>query len=167
MAASGVRFDPDSPLELSYGTEWPWNEQLAQVLEADLKAVGIPVRARKYEWATFVAGLFAKQYQFFTVDLFAGNGAYSLFLGDIFESESPLNFFGYHNREFDAVWGEIMANSGSHQQAALKRAQQMLADDAPSVFLFGAKGGFLTAPRVSNVRLGALQEIILRDAQVR
>ncbi|MEZ5399240.1 MAG: ABC transporter substrate-binding protein [Bryobacteraceae bacterium] len=164
LAMSGVHLRADAPLELSYGTEWPWNEQLAEVLQADLQAVGIPVKPRKYEWSSFVSGLFDKRYTFFTVDLFAGNGSYSLFLGDIFETGSPLNFFRYSNRDFDQAWRAAVAGQGEDREAALHRAQQVLADDAAAVFLFGAKGGFLTAPRVRGVTMGPLQELLLREA---
>lgn len=164
LLESGVHLTADAPLELSYGTEWPWNEQLAEVLEADLRAVGIPAKPRKYEWSTFVSGLFDKRYQFFTVDLFAGNGSDSLFLGDIFESGSALNFFRYSNPEFDAAWREEQASLGQQRTAALQRVQQILIDDAAAVFLFGAKGGFLAAPHVSGVTIGPLQELSLREA---
>ena len=165
VARSGQKLDPANPLELSYGTEWPWNEQLAQVLEANLKAAGIPVRARKYEWSTFVSALFERKLKFFTVDLIAAHGGYSLFLGEVFGSSSPLNFFHYRNASFDAAWKDVVDGPPSGRASALVRAQQVLAEDHAAVFLFGSKFGVVSNPRIKNLRIGALQELVLKDVE--
>jgi len=166
VVESGVKLDPDRPLELAYGTEWPWNEQLAQVLEANLRAVGIPIIARKYEWSTFVSGLFAHKYPFFTVDIFAGNGDFQLFLGDLFRSDSNLNFFNYKNPDFDLCLSRAEQLEGEARRRMIARAQQILVEDVAAIFLFNPKQGFVRSPRLRNVRPGALQELILKRAEI-
>lgn len=166
IAASGVKLDARKPLELAYGTEWPWIEQLAQVLQADLASAGIPVVARKYEWSTFVSGLFGRKYGFFTVDIFAGNGDLQLFLGDLFGSDSGLNFFNYRNSAFDNTVRRASVLGGEPYRQMIARAQQILSEDSAAVFLFNPMQGFVLSPRLRGVQPGALQELILKNAEL-
>lgn len=166
LADSGVKLDVRKPLELAYGTEWPWVEQLVQVLQADLASAGIPVVARKYEWSTFVSGLFGRKYSFFAVDIFAGNGDPQLFLGDLFGSDSGLNFFNYHNFAFDDSVRKASGLDGEQYRQMIAKTQKILSNDCAAVFLFNPMQGFVMSPRLRGVQPGALQELRLKRAEL-
>jgi peptide/nickel transport system substrate-binding protein len=157
--------ESEKTLDLFYGSEYPWNDQLGEILQSDIEKLGLKVKISKIEWGTFIGNLLSKKYPLFSVDLFAGNGDYRFFLQDLFESKSPLNLFRYNNPAYDKLLLNInnIDNSGNLSTVAL--AQKTLAEDYPAVFLFAAKQGLLMAPSIQGVRPGVLQEINLVNAR--
>jgi peptide/nickel transport system substrate-binding protein len=165
LAASGV--PSNVSIELSYGSEHPWNDQLAQIVQSDWRKLGLQVILRKYDFGTFMSNLIGRKYAAFTVDIFAGNGSPDLFLHDLFASTSSLNFFGYKNPEFDRAVRDADTVDAAMRLTALARAQRILSEDSPAVFVFDTKQGFLYSARVQGLVPGRFQEMVLKRVHVR
>ena len=118
------------------------NEQrlkAAQIIQQRLKAVGIDVRIRVIEWASFITNFIDKRN--FEAVLLGWTLGQDPDIFDVWHSSKTgakeLNFIGYRNKEVDRL---IEEGRGTFDQEARKRCywriQQILAEDQPYTFLF-------------------------------
>lgn len=118
------------------------NEQrlkAAQIIQQRLKAVGVDVRIRVIEWASFITNFIDKRN--FEAVLLGWTLGQDPDIFDVWHSSKTgakeLNFIGYRNKEVDRL---IEEGRGTFDQEARKRCywriQQILAEDQPYTFLF-------------------------------
>ena len=101
-----------------------------EIIAAQLRAVGIDAKIRYMEWAQWLEQVLGnKNYQLTIVSHTEPR--------DINFFAKPGNYFQYHNSVFDRLMLDIEQAQSDKERAALyKKAQKILADDAPVAFLF-------------------------------
>lgn len=118
------------------------NEQrlkAAQIIQQRLKAVGIDVRIRVIEWASFISNFIDKRN--FEAVLLGWSLGQDPDIYDVWHSSKTgpkeLNFIGYRNKEVDRL---IEEGRGTFDQEERKRRyrriQQILAEEQPYTFLY-------------------------------
>lgn len=131
-----------------------------EIIAAQLRAVGIDVEIVNVEWAQWLSDVFRNAHDF---DLTIVSHTEPL---DIGIYSRPDYYFGYSSAEFDATMTAIQETADPEERTALYgKAQRILAQDTPNVFLFqlaktGVKSSRLTgmwpnAPIQANDVTGA------------
>lgn len=118
------------------------NEQrlkAAQIIQQRLKAVGIDVRIRVIEWASFISNFIDTRN--FEAVLLGWSLGQDPDIYDVWHSSKTgpkeLNFIGYRNKEVDRL---IVQGRGTFDQEERRRCywriQEILADEQPYTFLY-------------------------------
>lgn len=133
---------------------------MGTAIQADLQAVGIPVKIETYEWNTFLGkvnpGLAGKadmaEMAWMTNDpdtlpfLALRTGA--------FPDKGGFNSGYYSNPEVDKLLEAARESTDQKERARLyKKMQEIVRDDAPWVFVANWKQGAVTGARVKNFKL--------------
>ncbi len=111
------------------------HEGTAEVIVENLKEVGINATINLVEFNTWYEEVYKnKEYQATVVAVDGTLAPGSWFSKN--KSDASNNFTNYNNAEFDKVYAEAMATTDDAQKVALyKQLQQILADDAASVYV--------------------------------
>lgn len=135
---------------------------LEQMIQAQLRQVGVEVRIRQLELATFLAVAQGAARDFDALvtlipgDLTLGYVA-AMFTGG---GAEPLAYPGYHSEAFDAMLERATrASTLSEVRAAWRDAQQILAADVPTTWLYHARGLQGAARRVRGVEVDLRGEL--------
>lgn len=128
--------------------------QVAELVQQQLKVVGIEVRLRIIEWSTFVHEFIDKRR--FEAVLLGWSLSRDPDLYDLFHSsktrEGEYNFVGYANPEVDALLeaGRRTFDHGARQRI-YREVHRRLAEDAPYTFLFVPEALPIVAARLRNI----------------
>jgi peptide/nickel transport system substrate-binding protein len=164
-------FDPDSaikllgdagygaanPLRLVYKTSSdPYRIRLATVIQSQLKAVGIELELRSYDWGTFFGDIKAGNFQLYSLS-WVGIRTPDVFRY-IFASDSKpptgANRGRYSSLDVDRLLLEVeSADTLARQADIYHRIQRLLHNDLPYVPLWYEAQVFASSPRVSGYRL--------------
>ena len=128
--------------------------QVAEIVQQQLRRVGIEVKIRVVEWSTFVHEFIDKRR--FEAVLLGWNLSRDPDLYDLFHSsktkEGEYNFVGYANPEVDRL---LVEGRRTFDQASRRRIYQevhrRLAEDQPYTFLYVADALPVVASRFRNV----------------
>lgn len=107
-----------------------WTHRGAEVMQADLKKIGVTLKIEKYQWAQWLEVVFRNR----DYDM--------MFIGhvdpmDIAVYADDNYFYGYDNKAFKEIWRKVeMATSEKEQHDWMKKAQERLAEDVPVAFLY-------------------------------
>ena len=107
----------------------------AEILVEQLRAVGIDAQIHLVEWAFWVSEV--NQGRNFEATVI-GIAARDLTARSMLErtvSDNGRNFINFYNSEYDRIFAEAQTTSGQEQVALYRRLQEILAEDAASVFL--------------------------------
>jgi peptide/nickel transport system substrate-binding protein len=126
-------------IELKYQADTGMNRDLAELVIADLAAVGVTVAPRPTEWSVLLQDITSPARSFDAV-MTGWSADYRLGLRDLFHSASraaALGFAGYANPEVDSLI-EVADTSRDRRAAlpALRRIQRILRDEQPWTFLY-------------------------------
>lgn len=141
------------------------NIKTAQLIQSNLKAVGIETTIRSLEWQTFRHLVIAK-HQFESVVL---SRAY-LWNPDIYDlwhssktGEGGWNFLSYKNPALDALLERGRRTIAKKERGEIyRKVHEMLAEEQPSVFLYNADLLFISHRRINGIEpspAGMLQDI--------
>ncbi|MGL5296796.1 MAG: peptide ABC transporter substrate-binding protein [Culicoidibacterales bacterium] len=142
-------------IEISF-VESPRNTRLMEVLQATLQEVlpGLTVELRKLPSASYYDQLAAGDYQI----AWAGWGpdyADPSTMLSIFTSTDSHNYGKYNNPEYDALYAEGLALSGSDEVKArfekFAEAEKVLIDDQPIIPIMQSASSYVTQPGVSDI----------------
>ena len=128
--------------------------QVAELIQQQLKAVGINVKIKVIEWSTFVHEFIDKRR--FEAVLLGWNLSRDPDLYDIFHSsktkEGEYNFIGYANPEVDQLLalGRRTFDRGTRRHI-YREVHRLLAEDQPYTFLFVPDALPVVASRFRNV----------------
>lgn len=109
----------------------------ALVIQQTLEPLGITVEIdQQGDWVTYWGAVSEGTYEA-TIQGFGGNTDPDQFLGDGFSSKGGLNVTHYRNAAFDELLqGGKSVLDHSDRYPYYERAQQLLVDEVPAVFLF-------------------------------
>ena len=129
--------------------------QVTELVQQQLKAVGIDVRIKVLEWSTFVHEFIDKRR--FDAVLLGWNLSRDPDLYDLFHSsrtrEGEYNFVGYRNPEVDRLLEEGRRTfDQARRQAIYRQVHRLLYHDQPYTFLFVPDSLPVVHRRFRNVR---------------
>lgn len=141
LNAEGIRTRNGVPLRFTILTNQGNQQRLltAQIVQQRLKTIGIDVKIRIVEWATFLKEHIDKGN--FEVVMLAWSISQDPDMFDIWHSSKTkpgeLNFIGYNNKEVDRLLVEGRSTFDiEKRKRAYFRIQEILADEQPYTFLY-------------------------------
>ena len=161
-ASDEIRSRNGENLEFTLLTVGTGDNALEQMIQAQLRRVGVAVQIRQLELTTFLALAQGAERDFDVLvsgipgDLSLGHVA-TLFRGD---KPGPLAYSGYQDAGFDfAVERAARAESVSELEQAWRDAQAILARDMPATWLYHSRGVQGVNRRVRGVHLDLRGEL--------
>ena len=123
------------PLTITVAANYTPHVITAEILAEQLRAVNIDVEIHLVEWAFWLSEVNqARNFQATVI----GIAARDLTARSMLErtvSDNGRNFINFYNSEYDQVFAQAQLASGDEQVALYRRLQEILAEDAASVFL--------------------------------
>ena len=158
----GIRVRNGRSLSFTLLTVGSADNALEQMIQAQLRIVGVGVAIRQLELTSFLALAQGPDRDFDVLvtgipgDLSLGHVA-ALFGGD---NPGPLAYSGYHNAGFDrAMQRARQADSATELESAWREAQRILSRDLPVTWLYHARGVQGVSARVRGINLDARGEL--------
>lgn len=106
----------------------------AQILQQELAQIGIRVTLKNVEWGTWLEEVYKKRN--YTTTVIGLDGKLDPFNSLVrYKSDARNNFVNYSNPEYDEVVDKILNASDDERIQLFKKAQEIIAKDAGSVFL--------------------------------
>jgi peptide/nickel transport system substrate-binding protein len=145
---------------------------LAVVIQQQLRAVGIALDVRSFEFATFYADIAKGAFQMYTLRWIGGNEDPDIFRYAYATASTPphgANRGYYSNADIDALIAQAAVTPAQTDRAALfAEIQQQLAKDLPSINLWYLDTVIVHNRRLENVTLSNSGSFdFLRDATLR
>lgn len=131
----------------------PFAEQLATVLQENLKDVGIKMSIRKLEWAVFVQRIEEHNFDACTLAWALGwsTDPYQLWHSSM-AVDKGSNFVGFVNEEADRLMEEARREFDPQKRIQLyRRFQEIVYDEQPYTFLFTLQALQAVSRRFENV----------------
>lgn len=168
--------DPDGPgpqlrlrLSLKISSTLEFNRLQAAVIQQNLRAVGVDLDVRTYEFATLFADVLKGNFQMYSLQWTAGSLADPDILRRVFHSKQipPAGFNrGYFsNPRVDALLDEAAASDDeAHRLELFREVQRLVAIEVPYISLWN-KTNFIVAQRaLAGVRVSTLGDLtFLKD----
>jgi oligopeptide transport system substrate-binding protein len=150
------------PLTLTYNQD-DGHQMVVESIAAQLAELGVKVQLQPVEWKYYKKQLEEMSLSFFRMEWTADYPDPDSFLYSMFHS-SKLgmgNYFNYHNSQVDKVLEASREEVKSQQERIklLNRAEQIIIDDAPALFLFQSSAAALAGPNVEKLQLNGMQMI--------
>jgi peptide/nickel transport system substrate-binding protein len=143
-------------IELKIPANSAFNRDLAQIVQADLAAIGVRVNIRTTEFATLINDISSPARNFDAV-LMAWDADLRLNLRDLFHSEAiggPYQLASYANAEIDALLDEL---AGIRDRATAlprwHRVQAIMRDEQPWTFLWYVPNLYAARDRVQGIEM--------------
>ena len=131
-----------------------FGEQLATILQENLKQVGIRMEIRKLEWAVFIQRIEERNFDACTMGWSLGweTDPYQLWHSSMADKGS--NFVGFKNEEADGLIEEARKEFDAGKRRKLyHRFHEILHEEQPYTFLFTTEALVAVARRFENVRV--------------
>lgn len=135
MKASGVK--PFTTV-LGVWSGQPYVISAAEVIEQELKAIGITVKIQEYgDYPAYSQAVFVDHGDGMTIQGFGGNLDPDQYLYDAFVTNGGYNFFGYSDPTVNKLLTEGReASAFSSRYPLYAQAQQIIATNGPMAFLY-------------------------------
>lgn len=122
-------------MTITVPSNYQYHVDTAQVIVEQLKAVGITVKIKLVEWASWLSDVYtARDYQSTVIGLDA-----KLAPRDVLErfiSTAPNNFINYKSTEYDKIIKDAIATTKEEEKVMLyKKLEALLTNEAASVYL--------------------------------
>jgi len=162
LAEAGVK---DLKVEfLTYNSPRGYNPvgaALAVAIQGYMKKIGVDVEVRQMEVGAFISTVRAGTYKGWTLQGWTTtNGDPDNFLGELFDGRAiPIyNWSHYHNPTVDGLVAEALVATDRTKRAAIyQKAQRIVLDDAPWVFINSTTQIRAIRKSVKGLRLNPLQ----------
>ena len=146
------------PLTLTHNQD-PGHSMIAKEISRQLSLLGIPVQVQGQDWDYYTKQLSNRQLSFFRLGWQADYPDADNFLYILFHSTSGgSNLTAYQNPEVDKNLDASRAEYSNEEerQKLLKRAEEIIVDDAPCLWLFQKKTTILTGQDVRDIKIDSL-----------
>lgn len=134
-------------------TDAPNSQEIGEIVQNQLKSVGINVKIMKFDYNTGVSKIFSKE----GVDMFVLSSEWifsapEYMLESYYSKSQPTpNKYKYENFEFDRLFERaILVSDRERMNELLYQAEAIAQRDAPVIWLFHAKNLYLTSKGVKN-----------------
>jgi peptide/nickel transport system substrate-binding protein len=155
--ADGRRTRGGQPLAFTLLTVGSGDNAVEQLLQADMREIGVTMEIRQLEFGAFLAEARATPKRFDA--LFTGiPGDLSLsYLAAMFDSRlkgGALDYAGYHTAALDSAFIRVTAARSSDElRSAWQSVQRLLNEDAPVAWVYHARGVQGVTARLAGVRM--------------
>ena len=156
----------DVAITLLHKTEGVWPEE-AQLIQADLQAIGLKVSLQGLEEAAFYSKINASEHQIALNDWVMDTGDPDNIMYSVFSTKRARQRMGYENPEVDKLNTDAQVERNPDKRRDLYlRASRMILADAPFVTLgypqraMGAKAG------VDGLLVGPLGDVVIRGVKI-
>ena len=163
----GVREKGGAPLRFSLITsDNPVNRAVAEVVQADLKRIGVDAQVRIMEFQTLLAQHksrdFDAVFSSWVMDNFQVAAAPTALLHSKFARvPESTNRSGYVNPQADRIMDRAFgATDPAQAQAAWREFTQLMNEEQPFTFMFWLNELAAAGPRVQNVHMDVRSEIV-------
>lgn len=139
----GIREKDGRTLSFELMTVGSGDAALEQMIQAQLREIGVRVRIRQLEMSAFLATAQAPERDYDAVVIGLPGDLALGYVGALFASEraGPLAYAGYRSARFDeAVERAARAGTEAELRDAWREAQRILAEDHPVTWLYHARG---------------------------
>ncbi len=141
------------PLTLTFREQQPDLSKTAQVIQAQLKEIGVSINVDEMEWGKFLKMTDDRQIDFFHMRWMADYLDPQNFLSVLLHSKAPENRTAYNNPAYDALLDKADASMNKEERIRLYRqAERLVVDDAPWVPIYYQRDLELVKPHVSGIR---------------
>ena len=107
-----------------------WTHRAAEVVQANLRQVGIDMKIEKFQWAQWLEVVFRSR----DYDLAIISHVDPM---DIANYSLPNYFYQYNSEPFQDIWRQVeLSTNDEEQRDWLHKAQRTLAEDVPVAFLY-------------------------------
>lgn len=148
-----------SPLVLTYNLD-EGHSLIAESIAQQLGKIGIQVKLRPLEWGEFKKKLQERELTFFRMGWYADYPDADSFLYSMFHSKmiGLTNYSGYYNPQVDKLLdaSRFEVKSEKERLKLLKRAEEIITDDAACLFLFQNRAFALKGKEVNNLYLDSM-----------
>ncbi|MBO8158881.1 ABC transporter substrate-binding protein [Thermosyntropha sp.] len=157
------------PLVLSYNQD-EGHRVVAQTIAQQLGMLGIEVQLQPLEWEYFKKQLEKMDLTFFRLGWSADYPDADSFLYSLFHGKMMgiTNYSGYYNPQVDKLLDASRAETRSYQERIklLKRAEEIITDDAACLFLFQKRVFALKGRDVNNLTLDSMGMINWEEVEL-
>lgn len=147
------------PLTLTYNAD-PGHRQIALEVARQLGLQGISVQVQENDWDYYTRQLTNRQLSFFRLGWQADYEDADNLLYTLFHGTSPAgsNLTGYHNPQVDKLLDDSRAEykDDNARLKMLKKAEEIIVDDAPCLWLFQKKATILIGKDVRDFKVDCL-----------
>ena len=145
-------------------TFWP---TLGQLVQADLDAIGITVNLQSLDDAEFFDQLATGAVQAFVNDWTWDNGDPDNVMSSLYTGDRAVSRLGYDNEQVTDLILQAQEEADPDARAALYvEAQQLMLDDAVSVFLGYPEKGIGAQTTVRNLLVSPVGSVVLREVDL-
>jgi oligopeptide transport system substrate-binding protein len=146
-------------IKLTYNTD-QGHARMALAVKTQLDAVQLPVQPTALAWQDYEEKMTSMQLDFFRLGWDADYPDADSFLYPLFHSSQigVTNLTGYKNPQVDRILEAARAETQSNTERIklLRRAEQIVLDDAPMLWLVQKEAASLTRPEVQGFKLDGL-----------
>jgi peptide/nickel transport system substrate-binding protein len=167
----GIREKDGQPLEVTLtfpSAVLPNMRPTAEVIQENLREVGIGVTLDEREWAAFVGDWIGKNIpQMYIMGVAANTGALEYVFPNQWTTDGSWNASNYSNPEIDALFEEASQTVDDEERRGMaQELQQILASDAVAVPLFHMRLAVVMANHVRGFENHPLEHFWAADATV-
>lgn len=129
-------------------------EQLATILQENLKQVGIKMRIRKLEWAVFIQKIDAREFDACTLGWSLGWDSDPFQVWHSSQVDKGSNFVGFVNEEADRIIVEARQEFDEVKRRQMyRRFHEIIHEEQPYTFLFTLEALVAVDKRFANVHV--------------
>lgn len=166
----GIREKDGKRLELTMtfpSAVLPAMRQTAEVIQQDLRDVGIDLKLDEREWAAFVGEWFEKKVQMYMMGVSATTGSLDVSFPNQWTTGGVWNASRYSNPEVDELFAEASKTLDDEKRRSMYQdLQQILAEDVAAVPLFHMRTYGAINRRVQNFEVHPLGPIRVTNVWV-
>ncbi|MET3698775.1 peptide/nickel transport system substrate-binding protein [Bacillus oleivorans] len=150
-------------LELTVPSDYQFHVDTAQVIAEQLSQIGITVDIKLIEFSSWLEDVYQGEQYVSTIIGFTGKlDPYEILRR--YESDYGSNFINYSNPEYDQLIADALAATDTTQMADLyKEAQQMLTEEAVSVFIMDPNRTIAMRKGLDGLKMYPIQKFNLED----
>jgi ABC-type transport system substrate-binding protein len=164
LAEAGYPNGFDTVIETA--STYPDMVETAQVLQQQLKAIGINARINQLEWGNYIETWKSKEMSLLVGRNTSGTDS-DRSLRFFFHTEGSANVWNYSNPRFDElVVTALQTVDQTERKKLYDEAQKLLVEDAPNLFLASPKNFYAVRDNVSFQPTAAGESIALLQATV-
>jgi len=149
-------------LVLLHKTEGFWPE-IAQLIQADLQAVGLQASLQGVEESTFYSKINAGEHQMALNDWVMDTSDPDDIMWSVFSTKRARQRMGYENPQVDALNKAAQVERDVEKRRAMyNKSQQMILQDAPFVTLGYAQRAMGAKANIRGLLVGPLGDVVIR-----
>ncbi len=150
------------PLTLTYNND-AGHQLVIESIAAQLAEIGIKVQPQGMDWDYYKKQLANMNMSFFRVEWSADYPDPDSFLYSMFHSSNIGigNYFAYHNDQVDKILDASReeVKSSKERIKLIKRAEEIIVDDAPCLWLFQSSTARMTGSNVKGLAVNSINMI--------